>query len=1019
MKLTYFKLTLILSVLLVMPNIAMADATKHNGATQESQNAEALRSEIEHDLLTNILPYWLEKSPDAYGGFNGLIAYNGVANEQAPKGAVLGARILWTFSAAYRNYSIAAHKDYADKIQQFYIQHFIDKRYGGVYWTLNPEGAMLDGTKQTYAAAFGIYGLSEHFRATGNKQSLETAISLYRTLNEKVKDKQNGGYKEVMSRDYSSTVSNGVDDHAGATKTMNTHIHLLEAFTNLYKVWHDKQLENDIRDLIMILSSSDRLYNPQTGHLRLFCNDAWQELDKVDSYGHDIETSWLLYEAAEVLGDKALILTVGKQSVRMVDVALAEGTNPDGSMIYEKNSKGLQRRLSWWPQCESIVGCVNAWQITGKQEYLDQAVKMWQFVRDNFIDRENGEWHHYISASGEVQKKEPKGSLWNCPYHNSRMGFEIVNRLKPQAVHSEVMAWSNITGVRMDGELIDFESTLRVGNPGKPMESTAREAQNNVRYRRDGQTQIVDIPLHGAHFHQEITDVDQSTVKLSWQATADSTLREGAYFCMELAPKYYSAAKIKAVGKKVSVSSAERNLSLEFDKAVKTFVREENGSKVLYVTLLNTLQKGQSASLSAILKTSGTQHHETARISLDMAHPGSRFEGFGGNFRIQDPARDPMVIDYCLDNLRVAFGRVELPWALWDKEGVANERVKASIKMAKRLKRIGMPVVLSCWFPPEWALVSTQRQRPGVAALRLKPEMKDRIYDSLLAYIKFMKDEHGVDVDYFSFNESDIGIDVLHTPQEHCDFIKEFGARLAAEGLACKILLGDNSDATSISFIQPALKDKDAHKYIGAVSFHSWRGCDDETLRGWRDAARSINVPLIVGEGSTDAAAWRYPGIFKESTFALYEINLYTRLCNICQPLSILQWQLTADYSLLYGEGVLSEDGPLRPTQRFFNLKQLAMTPANAFAIPVSVSKDNINAAAMSNTVKGEAAVHIVNNGASCMAEITGLPLSATKATAYITNSIQHAEAQQIAIADGNAEIFMPAESFVTIICEE
>lgn len=152
--------------------------------------------------------------------------------------------------------------------------------------------------------------------------------------------------------------------------------------------------------------------------------------------------------------------------------------------------------------------------------------------------------------------------------------------------------------------------------------------------------------------------------------------------------------------------------------------------------------------------------------------------------------------------------------------------------------------------------------------------------------------------------------------------------------------------------------------------------------------------------------------------FALYEINLYTRLCNICQPVSILQWQLTADYSLLYGEGVLGEDGPLRPTQRFFNLKQLAMTPANAFAIPVSVDKDNINAAAMSNTVKGEAAVHIVNNGASCMAEVTGLPQSATKATAYITNSIQHAESQQIVIADGKTEIFMPAESFVTIICE-
>lgn len=208
-------------------------------------------------------------------------------------------------------------------------------------------------------------------------------------------------------------------------------------------------------------------------------------------------------------------------------------------------------------------------------------------------------------------------------------------------------------------------------------------------------------------------------------------------------------------------------------------------------------------------------------------------------------------------------------------------------------------------------------------------------------YLLYAKQHYGIEFSMFSFNESDLGIDVLHTPQEHADFIQEFGAYLAGLNLPTRMLLGDNSDATTFDFILPALNNPETHKYIGAVSFHSWRGCDDVTLRKWADAAKAINVPLLVGEGSTDAAAHGYAEIFNESTFALYEINLYTRICAICQPLSILQWQLTSDYSLLWGDGIYGSKGPLRPTQRFWNIKQLASTPADALAIPVSSSKKN------------------------------------------------------------------------------
>ncbi|MBR2064568.1 MAG: hypothetical protein IJ971_07740 [Bacteroidales bacterium] len=594
----------------------------------------------------------------------------------------------------------------------------------------------------------------------------------------------------------------------------------------------------------------------------------------------------------------------------------------------------------------------------------------------------------------------------------------------PKMVHTEVMAWSNITGVRMDGELVDFESTLRVGNPDGYIEATGRERQNNVRYHREGASQIVNIPLHGAHFTQKVTDVDHQTVHLEWTAEADETLDEGAYFCITFSGENYTDAAFRIKGRDISIESPSRKVSLKFDRGIKAFTRHEGDGTTVYVTLMPSLRKRKRAELSAVMKTDCVRPNEKAGIALDLGKPGNKFIGFGGNFRIQNPEKDPEVIDYCLDNMRVAMGRVELPWRNWHPEedmdptlSELHPHVRQSLEMARRLEAMGMPVALACWFPPQWALEpGSTRKSGGVAALRLDSGKKEQIYRSLCSYIRFAKERYGVEFDYFSFNESDIGIDVLHTPEEHRDFIKEFGAVLAEEGLPCRMFLGDNSDATTIDFIKPALADRETHKYIGAVSFHSWRGCDDETLKEWADAARSINVPLIVGEGSTDAAAHRYPMIFNESTFALYEINLYTRICAICQPMTILQWQLTSDYSPLWGNGIYGSEGPLRPTQRFWNLRQLAMTPENSFAVPAECSKKNLNTAAFANIAQGKTTVHIVNNGASCEAEITGLPENASRATVYVTNARDNSLTRMLAPSAGSLHVTLPAESFITII---
>ena len=983
-------------------------------SAQNRTETDLLMKEVEENLVENILPFWLDNTVDPAGGFYGTVLTDGTAIPDAERGTLMTSRILWTFSRAVRQYGLEEYRTMADHAADYLIANCIDKKYGGVYWSLDSEGNMKDASKQTYATAFAIYGLSEHFRATGDRRSLDTAIMLYNTIEDKVHDKVNKGYYETFSRDYTPSNLKGVDGRL-ASKTMNTHIHILEAYTCLYLAWPDEGLKNNLIELLSILST--KLYSSETRHLILYCTEDWKPFDRVDSYGHDIETSWLLYEAAVAVGDEYIIARTREQAVAMVDTALAEGLDANGAMMYERSSEGLAARLSWWPQCETIVGCINAWQLTGDKKYFDAAVRNWNFTKTRFVDHENGGWHKSLRPDG-TPGRDAKASTWNCPYHNSRMAFELIHRLEHPAVHTEVMAWSNITGVRLEGELIDFESTLRVGTPGGEIESSGKEKQRRIRYNRDGSTQSTMTPMHGAVISQTVTDVDMSSVNLTWKVEASETLGEGVYFCMSFTPEHYSDAVIKASGRNVSITSPDRSISLRFSKSVKAFVREEDGNKVLYVTLMPSLKKDAVAELSAVMKVDGIRHHETAEIALDITKPGREFAGFGGNFRLQNVEKDPMVIDYCLENMRVAFARVEMPWARWDEQGKEGEHVRRSAEMARRLKAVGMPVVVSCWFPPKWAGNLTTRSDGTSRAFSLKPELMDRIYESLAGYIEFLKTDYGVEADYFSFNESDLGIDVVFTPEEHRDFIKGFGRYLASKGLKTLILLGDNSDATTYDFIIPALEDPEARRYIGAVSFHSWRGCDDATLEKWAAASRQINVPLIVGEGSTDAAAHQYAGIFNETTFALYEINLYMRICAICQPLSILQWQLTSDYSILWGAGIYGSEGPLRPTRRYFNLKQLSMTPENAFAIPAACDKANVNVSAFVKLSTGETAVHAVNNAASCDAVISGFPAGTTEAVVYVTDTKRKAEAVLLPVKDGKVSLHMPAESFVTVMAK-
>jgi len=332
---------------------------------------------------------------------------------------------------------------------------------------------------------------------------------------------------------------------------------------------------------------------------------------------------------------------------------------------------------------------------------------------------------------------------------------------------------------------------------------------------------------------------------------------------------------------------------------------------------------------------------------------------------------------------------------------------------------MGLPVIVSAWSAPDWAIEGAFHEGPvnNVWGNPLRKDVMTDIYRSLTRYLTLLKDNYGLEAKYFSFNESDLGINIRMTAQEHADFIKGFGAYMESKGLKTKLLLGDNSDANSWAFLDAAMKDAAAKPYIGAISFHSWRGWETATLQKWAQAATQMNVPLLVGEGSIDASAWQYPLIFQEPVYAIEEINLYTRLLAICQPASILQWQLTADYSPLAGGGIFGDNGPLRPTQRFWNLKQLASTTKNLYAMPITSTKDDISCAALGDNSKGIYTLHLVNNSAERQVTITGIPAAAKKFKLIITNPENNAkESGSKKVSNGQLQFKLPARSYVTLV---
>lgn len=388
------------------------------------------QDELAHEL-TSILNYWKDNTIDHdHGGFHGKIDHFNRVIPDAPKGAVLNARILWTFSAAFRYTQNQDYVKIARRAFEYLKDHFYDAEHGGLIWQVDTTGKPINTRKQIYAQGFGIYGFSEYFRATGERESLSLAKELYSLIEKHSYDGTFGGYLEAFGKDWQTLADMRLSERdENYPKSMNTHLHILEPYTNLYRVWKNDGLKEKIKSLIRIFL--DNIIAKDSGHFHLFFESSWDVRSNIVSYGHDIEGAWLLTEAAEAIDDTQLFSELQRVVLKMTDATIEEGMDQDHGVFYEKNmlSDHLDTDKHWWPQAEAMIGFFNAFEISGNEKYLDHSIKSWRFIQDSIQDNINGEWFWRVNIEGKPIISDDKAGFWKCPYHNSRACLEIIERI--------------------------------------------------------------------------------------------------------------------------------------------------------------------------------------------------------------------------------------------------------------------------------------------------------------------------------------------------------------------------------------------------------------------------------------------------------------------------------------------------------------------------------------------------------------------------------------------------------------
>lgn len=384
--------------------------------------------------LRDIANWWLRKTSDGRDGFHGEISHEGLAQENSTRGIILYTRILWFFSEAALYLNDQRYAAAAERAYSYICQHFVDTHHGGVFWELDKNGRCINGRKQIYAQAFAIYAFCSYYKLSQSQKVLDYAKTLFNLIEKHGLDEDDGAYYEAFSRDWGEVgdIRLSAKD-LSSPKTMNTHLHIVEAFTSLFAVSKDPQVGRSLHKLLLVYQTL--FVNAENYHLRMFLSKSGDDESMAYSYGHDIESSWLLWEAVEILGDVSLEAVFKEPVMKMAEVCLSEGVCPDGSVldIYDFETASKVKERVWWVQAESLVGFFNAYQLSGDREFLDAATRLWAFIKKHVRDPLVGEWHWLAKPDQREGYNMYKAGFWKCPYHNGRAMLELCRRLREQS----------------------------------------------------------------------------------------------------------------------------------------------------------------------------------------------------------------------------------------------------------------------------------------------------------------------------------------------------------------------------------------------------------------------------------------------------------------------------------------------------------------------------------------------------------------------------------------------------------